>query len=89
MYTLDNKWLEENFIEGDILNTKVGDTVYVSGYDGVDEVLFPHTVISFDEDLAVTEEQNDRAVIPSSQRGLYSRSLWYLKRDKAQESTQG
>lgn len=44
---LDQQWLKENFIEGTTENTKEGDKVYVNGIDGVDEVLYEHTVHIF------------------------------------------
>ncbi|WIT26121.1 hypothetical protein [Bacillus phage SPO1L2] len=83
MYLLGQKWLRENFIEGTTENTKVGDRVYVSGIDGVDEVLYEHTVHEVLDNSIRSTENNDM-ILPYVDhlvsRGMEEHRFWYLKR---------
>lgn len=81
MWSLDKKWLEDNYIVGNVDNTYEGMEVFVSGYDGVDEVLFPHTVLKVKETTIISWENNPQSVIPLSQRGSGERSIWYIKKE--------
>ncbi|UAV84455.1 hypothetical protein phi18_185 [Bacillus phage phi18] len=80
---LDQEWLRENFIEGTTENTKVGDRVYVSGIDGVDEVLYEHTVHEVLDNSIRSTENNDM-ILPyvdhPVSRGVGENRFWYLKR---------
>lgn len=80
MWSLDKAWIDENYIRGTKDNTTVGMKVFVRGYDGVDEVLFPHNVITVKENTIVSLETNPQAVIPLSERGEGEHSEWYIKR---------
>lgn len=83
MYLLDQEWIKENFIEGTKENTKAGDRVYVSGIDGVDEVLYEHTVHEVLDNSIRSTENNDM-ILPyvdhPVSRGVEEHRFWYLKR---------
>ncbi|QEG04205.1 hypothetical protein [Bacillus phage BC-T25] len=80
MWALPEDWVDENYIKGTKENTTEGMEVFVRGYDGVDEVLFPHRVLTVKEDTIISIETNPQSVIPLSERGSAERSQWYIKK---------
>ncbi|BAK53046.1 hypothetical protein F373_gp234 [Bacillus phage SP-10] len=85
---LDREWLKENFIEGTPENTKVGDQVYVHGIDGVDEVLYKHTVQEVLEN-SIRSIENNYMTLPyvdhPVSRGVEAHRFWYFKRETKEE----
>lgn len=80
MWSLPEDWIRDNYIVGTKDNTHEGMEVFVRGYDGVDEVLFPHSVLTVKENTIVSIETNPQSVIPLSERGSAERSQWYIKK---------
>lgn len=80
MYSLDEEWLKENYIKGNYKNTKVGMTVYVKGFDFMDEVLYPHVVVDIKEDGILSYEDNPAYTIPPCERGTHKHTEWFIKK---------
>ncbi|WJZ23548.1 hypothetical protein LIS04_120 [Listeria phage LIS04] len=81
MFNLDPDWLIENYEVGSISSTSVGDTVWVKGYDHVDEVLFPYEVLEVNSDHLVAVESNPTYSIPPLERGLKIVDAWFVKKE--------
>lgn len=80
MHTLNEDWVEKNYELGSDKNTFVGDVIYLRGHDGVDEGLFPHTVIKVSQNEVTTVEMSGAKVIPYSRRRGFISTEWYVKK---------
>lgn len=80
MYSMDEKWLEENYHRGNRTNTSVGDRVWVKGYDFWDEVLFPHIVMEVGINNIKSHEDNPEWAINPLDRGEKINTEWFIKK---------
>lgn len=80
MFSLDEKWLKENYFEGNAENTTVGMRVWVKGFDFWDEVLFPHIVTEVGIDSIKSYEDNLEYTIHPLDRGMKVNGEWFIKK---------
>lgn len=77
---IDNEFLSDNgYVEGNQDNTYVGQTVWVKGMEGWDEVLHPNIVVALGESTITCYEDNPVEAIPPAERGNSKISQWYIK----------